>query len=69
MVKGQGHEGQKTRCALQSPPAATEWNVLAANIMQRQAAPFRRCRGDFGGGKYTNKLKLELKMFYQTNRT
>jgi len=23
-VKGRGHQGQKTRCALRSPPAATE---------------------------------------------
>ena len=30
-VKGQGHQGQKTRYALPSHPAATEWNSLAAN--------------------------------------
>jgi len=44
-VKGQGDQRQKTRCALPSPPAATEWNVLAANyVMQQPTAPFRRCR-------------------------
>ena len=44
-VKGQGHQGQQTRCALPSPPAATEWNALAANnVMQQQSEPLRRCR-------------------------
>jgi len=44
-VKGQAHQG------LPSPPAAMEWNVLAANnVMQQQMGPFRRCQGvDFGG--------------------
>ena len=43
-VKGKGHQGQKTRCALPSPPAATEWNTLAANnVTQQQTGPFRRC--------------------------
>jgi len=44
-VKGQGHQG------LPSPPAAMEWNVLAANnVMQQQMGPFRCCQGgDFGG--------------------
>jgi len=27
-VSGQGHQGQKTSCALPSPPAAMEWSVL-----------------------------------------
>ena len=26
----------KTRCALPSPPAATEWNALAANVVMQQ---------------------------------
>jgi len=30
-VKGQGHQRQRTRAALSSPPAATEWNTLAVN--------------------------------------
>jgi len=31
------------------PPAATEWNALAANhVKQQQTRPFRRCGGDFG---------------------
>jgi len=30
-VKGHSHQGQKTRCALPSPPAATEWNEHAAH--------------------------------------
>jgi len=49
-VKGQGHQRQKTCCAFPSPPAATEWNMLAANnVRQQQTGPFSRCRGDFGG--------------------
>jgi len=36
----------KTTCALPSPPAATEWNALAANdVTHQQKGPFRRCRG------------------------
>ena len=44
-IKGQGHQGQK--CAVHShyPPAATEWNALAANsVIQQHTGPFRRCR-------------------------
>ena len=38
----------KTLYALSSPPAAMEWNALAANnIMQQQTGPFRRCQGSF----------------------
>jgi len=45
-VKGQGHQGQETRCSLPSPAAATKWNALAANnVIQQQMGPFRRCRG------------------------
>jgi len=45
-VKGQGHQGQKTCCALPSPPAVTKWNALAANnVMQQQTGPFRCCWG------------------------
>jgi len=34
--------------ALPSLPAATEWNVFAANnVTHQQTAPFRRCRGWF----------------------
>jgi len=45
-VKGQRHQGQKTRCPVPSLPPTTEWNALAANnVTQRQTAPFRRCRG------------------------
>jgi len=41
-AKGQGHEGQKTRLTLLSPPAAHEWYVLAANSVQKQQTiPFR----------------------------
>jgi len=48
-VKGQGHQGQKTRCALLHPSAVTEWNALAANnIMQQQVGPFRQCQRNFG---------------------
>ena len=49
-VKGHGHQGQKMHCALSSPPAVTEWNALAANVvMQQQTGPFLCCRGcDFG---------------------
>jgi len=50
-VKGQGHQGQQTRCALPSPPAATEWNALAANnVMQQQSEPLRRCREVISAG-------------------
>jgi len=36
------------RCVLLSPPAASEWNALAANdVTQQRTAPFRRCRGRF----------------------
>jgi len=50
-VKGQGHLGQKMPCALPSPPAATEWNALAANniIQQQQTGPFHHAGDDFGG--------------------
>jgi len=49
-VKGQGQQGQKTRLALLSHPAAYECYALAANSTQQQrTAPFRPCRGDFGG--------------------
>ena len=47
-VKGQRSRspGTKTCCALPSPPAATEWNALAANnVTQHQTGPFRRCGG------------------------
>jgi len=45
-VKGQGHQRQKARYALPSPPAATEWNAVAVNnVMQQQTGPFRRCPG------------------------
>jgi len=52
-VKGQRSRlsGTTQRCALRSPPAATEWNALAANdVTQQRMAPFRRCRdgGNFG---------------------
>jgi len=44
-VKGQGHQGQKMRYALPSPPAATEWNALTENsVTHQQTGPFRRCR-------------------------
>jgi len=44
-VKGKGHQ-QKTRLALPSPPAATEWNAFAANnVTQQQTAV--ASRGDF----------------------
>ena len=37
--------GTKTRFALPSPLAATEWNALAANdVTQQRTAPFRRRR-------------------------
>jgi len=46
LVKGQGHQGQKTRYALPSPPAATEWNALPANdAKHQQMGPFSRCLG------------------------
>jgi len=36
----------KTRSALPSPPAATEWKTLAVNdVTQQRTAPFRRCQG------------------------
>jgi len=43
------------RCALPSPPAATEWNALAANdVIQQQTGPASvnagvTGLGDFGG--------------------
>jgi len=46
MSKVKGHQGQKTHCALLSPPpqAATEWNALAANnVIQQQTWPVHRC--------------------------
>ena len=37
--------GTKTRYALPSPPAATEWNALTENsVTHQQTGPFRRCR-------------------------
>ena len=50
-VKARGQRsrspGTKTRCALPSPPASTEWNALAANnvTQHQQTEPFRRCQG------------------------
>jgi len=35
-VKSQGHQEQKTCCAHPSPPAATEWNALAANNVKHK---------------------------------
>jgi len=36
--------GEKTGCVLPSPPAATEWNSLAANnVIQQQTGPFCHC--------------------------
>ena len=41
-------QGQKTRCALPSPHAATEWNAFAANnVTQQQTGQFRLCWGWF----------------------
>jgi len=37
MVKGQGHQGQKMRCALPSPPAATKLSVLLHDVILQQA--------------------------------
>jgi len=43
-VKGQGHQGQKTRLALPTPPGAYEWYTLAANsVQQQQMGPFCGC--------------------------
>ena len=37
-IKGQGHQGQKTRSALTTSPASsTEWNALAANNVTQAA--------------------------------
>jgi len=45
-VKGQGHQRQKMCYALPLPPAVTEWNALAADIVtHQQMGPFRQCRG------------------------
>jgi len=47
-VKGQRSRspGTKTRCAIPSPSASTEWNALAAqNIMLQHTAPFRQMPG------------------------
>ena len=44
-VKGQGHQGQKTRCALRTvntPEMWTEWNALVAdNVAQAADATSR----------------------------
>jgi len=41
-VKGQGHQGQKTRCALNTPAVWTEWNALVAdNVAQAAGATIR----------------------------
>jgi len=45
-IKGQGHQRQKTGCALPSPPTATEWIALAANNVTHHSVA---AGGDFGG--------------------
>jgi len=51
-VKGQGQQGQKTRCALTTPPPlSTEWNALATNNVTHAADATIPSlpRGDFAG--------------------
>jgi len=36
-VKGQGHQGQQSHCALPSPPAATEWPSLLHDVILQRA--------------------------------
>jgi len=44
-VKAQGHQGQKTRSALRTPPW-TEWNAIVAdNVAQGAGATIRSLRG------------------------
>jgi len=54
-VKGQRSRSPGTKNTMHShhPPAATEWNTLAANnVTHQQKGPFRRCRGVISAACY-----------------